>query len=166
MYSMVLPYIRLCQSVYCTDPDCVFSLVPQRCRVSDSLSLSLKGLIKPSCVSALSFASHHDVCIWCSFPLHLLLSSSPAFLFTLSLWMQCPVVCLLLTEGKRLSLSSEFCLSGFVDSNGQLASDRQNTIILTEEAESPPKAFGQSCCPASLFVSNTENLLFCVILKV
>ena len=74
-------------------------------------------------------------------------------------------ICLWLKVGICLPPLHSAC-QGVVVSTGQLASDRQNTIILSEEAASTPKAFGQSRCPASLFVCNTECLWFCVSRKV
>lgn len=91
----------------------------QSFQVNDSWSPSRRGLIKPSCASALCRLPPSQMfCIWCLF------SHLPPCLQTSSCRVFESSVQLLLTEGKNLSLPT-FCLSGGVVSAIKLSLARQ-----------------------------------------
>lgn len=139
IHRLLLLCMRLYMSAYCSNPDYLFPCDPKMatcCLYFRSLSLlhCMMSLFGPFSI--------------------LLFQASPHAFFGSSVQL---FICLSLKVGICLPALHSAC-QGVVVSTRQLASDRQNTILLSVEAASTPKAFGQPHCPGSLFVCNTECL--------
>lgn len=107
----------------------------------------------------LSVLCHHSVLFAFCSPL---LCSPQASLHAVSESRVQLFICLWREVGICLSQPHSAC-QGVVVSTGLLAWDRQNTIILSEEVPSLPKALGQCGCPAFSPVSTKKNCDFVTV---